>query len=75
MKDFLILILFTERLLGKNLRCKNLKSIITDGGKSMCDKNKGLVAFVSKAIENDGGSKSLVLYSSKVLMRKLFGFV
>ncbi|GFS46095.1 general transcription factor II-I repeat domain-containing protein 2 [Trichonephila inaurata madagascariensis] len=28
----------------------------------MCGKNKGLVAFVSKAVENDGGSKPLVLH-------------
>ncbi|GFS59142.1 proteinral transcription factor ii-i repeat domain-containing protein 2a [Trichonephila inaurata madagascariensis] len=39
----------------KNLRWRNLKSITTDGGK-----NKGVVALVSKAVENDGGSKPLV---------------
>ncbi|CAG9793542.1 unnamed protein product [Diatraea saccharalis] len=37
----------------KNLRWKNLKSITTDGGKNMCGKNKGVVALVSKAVEND----------------------
>ncbi|GFY77278.1 general transcription factor II-I repeat domain-containing protein 2 [Trichonephila inaurata madagascariensis] len=28
----------------------------------MCGKNKGVVALVSKAVENDGGSKPLVLH-------------
>ncbi|GFY62360.1 general transcription factor II-I repeat domain-containing protein 2 [Trichonephila inaurata madagascariensis] len=46
----------------KNLRWRNLKSITTDGGKNMCGKNKGVVALVSKAVENDGGSKPLVLH-------------
>ncbi|GFS55224.1 general transcription factor II-I repeat domain-containing protein 2 [Trichonephila inaurata madagascariensis] len=46
----------------KNLRWRNLKSIITDGGQNMCGKNKGVVALVSKAVENDGGSKPLVLH-------------
>jgi hypothetical protein len=74
MKNFLILIVFTAQLLGKiyfkgvenainkkDLRWKNLKSITTDGGKNMCGKNKGVVALVSKAVEN-GGSKPLVLH-------------
>ncbi|GFR29127.1 general transcription factor II-I repeat domain-containing protein 2B [Trichonephila clavata] len=46
----------------KNLRWKNLKSITTDGGKNMSGKDKGVVALVSKAVENDGGSKPLVLH-------------
>ena len=46
----------------KNLRWKNLKCITTDGGKIMSGKDKGLVALVSKAVENDGGSKPLVLH-------------
>ncbi|XP_042897913.1 general transcription factor II-I repeat domain-containing protein 2-like [Parasteatoda tepidariorum] len=46
----------------KNLRWKNLKCITTDGGKNMSGKDKGVVALVSKAVENDGGSKPLVLY-------------
>ncbi|GFY78348.1 general transcription factor II-I repeat domain-containing protein 2 [Trichonephila inaurata madagascariensis] len=46
----------------KNLRWRNLKSITTDEDKNMCGKNKGVVAFVSKAVENDGGSKPLVLH-------------
>ncbi|UYV75705.1 EPM2AIP1 [Cordylochernes scorpioides] len=46
----------------KNLRWKNLKCIITDGGKNMSGKDKGVVALVSKAVENDGGSKPLVLH-------------
>ncbi|XP_074026327.1 general transcription factor II-I repeat domain-containing protein 2-like [Leptinotarsa decemlineata] len=46
----------------KNLRWRNLKSITTDGGKNMNGKNKGVVALVSKAVENDGGSKPLVLH-------------
>ncbi|GFY79150.1 general transcription factor II-I repeat domain-containing protein 2 [Trichonephila inaurata madagascariensis] len=41
----------------RNLRYRNLKSITTDGGI-----NKGVVALVSKAVENDGGSKPLVLH-------------
>ncbi|GFY78101.1 uncharacterized protein TNIN_9991 [Trichonephila inaurata madagascariensis] len=49
-------------LIKKNLRWRNLKSITTDGGKNMCGKNKGVVALVSKAVENDGGSKPLVLH-------------
>ncbi|GFQ80118.1 general transcription factor II-I repeat domain-containing protein 2 [Trichonephila clavata] len=40
----------------KNLRWKNLKCITTDGGKNMSGKDKGVVALVSKAVENDGGS-------------------
>ncbi|GFR25913.1 general transcription factor II-I repeat domain-containing protein 2 [Trichonephila clavata] len=47
----------------KNLRLKNLKCITTDGGKNMSGKDKGVVALVSKAVENDGGSKPLVLHS------------
>ncbi|UYV63591.1 CUL1 [Cordylochernes scorpioides] len=46
----------------KNLRWKNLKCITTDGGKNMSGKDKGVVALVSKAVENDGGSKLLVLH-------------
>ncbi|CAL1295258.1 unnamed protein product [Larinioides sclopetarius] len=46
----------------KNLRWKNLKCITTDGGKNMSGKNKGVVALVSKAVENDGGSKPLALH-------------
>ncbi|GFR33622.1 general transcription factor II-I repeat domain-containing protein 2 [Trichonephila clavata] len=46
----------------KNLRWKNLKCITTDGGKNMRGKDKGVVALVSKAVENDGGSKPLVLH-------------
>ncbi|CAL1278657.1 unnamed protein product [Larinioides sclopetarius] len=46
----------------KNLRWKNLKCITTGGGKNMSGKNKGVVALVSKAVENDGGSKPLVLH-------------
>ncbi|GFQ93767.1 general transcription factor II-I repeat domain-containing protein 2B [Trichonephila clavata] len=46
----------------KNLRWKNLKYITTDGGKNMSGKDKGVVALVSKAVENDGGSKPLVLH-------------
>jgi hypothetical protein len=49
-------------LIKKYLRWKNLKSITTDGGKNMCGKNKGVVALVSKAVENDVGSKPLVLH-------------
>lgn len=47
----------------KNLQWKNLQST-TDGGKNVCGINKGVVARVSKyvAVENDGGSKSLVLH-------------
>ncbi|UYV63240.1 EPM2AIP1 [Cordylochernes scorpioides] len=45
-----------------NLRWKNLKCITTDGGKNMSGKDKGVVALVSKAVENDGGSKPLVLH-------------
>ncbi|GFR20216.1 proteinral transcription factor ii-i repeat domain-containing protein 2a [Trichonephila clavata] len=41
---------------------KNLKCITTDGGKNMSGKDKGVVALVSKAVENDGGSKPLVLH-------------
>ncbi|GFR09672.1 general transcription factor II-I repeat domain-containing protein 2 [Trichonephila clavata] len=37
----------------KNLRWKNLKCITTDGGKNMSGKDKGVVAIVSKAVEND----------------------
>ena len=70
MKNFLMFIVFTARLLGNIFkgveyainRWKNLKSITTDGGKNMCDRNIGVVAFVSKAVENDGGSKPLVLH-------------
>ncbi|GFR29977.1 SCAN domain-containing protein 3 [Trichonephila clavata] len=46
----------------KNLRWKNLKCITTDGGKNMSGKDKGVVDLVSKAVENDGGSKLLVLH-------------
>ncbi|GFQ99430.1 general transcription factor II-I repeat domain-containing protein 2 [Trichonephila clavata] len=46
----------------KNLRWKNLKCITTDGGKNMSGKDKVVVALVSKAVENDGGSKPLVLH-------------
>ncbi|GFY73356.1 general transcription factor II-I repeat domain-containing protein 2 [Trichonephila inaurata madagascariensis] len=46
----------------KNLRWKNLKSITTDGVKNMCGKNKGVVTLVSKAVENVGGSKPIVLH-------------
>ncbi|UYV72933.1 EPM2AIP1 [Cordylochernes scorpioides] len=46
----------------KNLRWKNLKCITTDGGKNLSGKDKGVVALVSKAVENDGGSKPLVLH-------------
>ncbi|UYV84568.1 EPM2AIP1, partial [Cordylochernes scorpioides] len=46
----------------KNLRWKNLKCITTDGGKNMSGKDKGVVALVSKAVENDGGSKPLVFH-------------
>nr|CAI5833565.1 unnamed protein product [Callosobruchus analis] len=46
----------------KNLRWKNLKCITTDGGKNMSGKDKGVVALVSKAAENDGGSKPFVLH-------------
>ncbi|UYV82063.1 EPM2AIP1 [Cordylochernes scorpioides] len=46
----------------KNLRWKNLKCITTDGGKNMSGKDKGVIALVSKAVENDGGSKPLVLH-------------
>ncbi|UYV61751.1 EPM2AIP1 [Cordylochernes scorpioides] len=46
----------------KNLRRKNLKCITTDGGKNMSGKDKGVVVLVSKAVENDGGSKPLVLH-------------
>ncbi|UYV69630.1 EPM2AIP1 [Cordylochernes scorpioides] len=46
----------------KNLRWKTLKCITTDGGKNMSGKDKGVVALVSKAVENDGGSKPLVLH-------------
>ncbi|UYV75067.1 EPM2AIP1 [Cordylochernes scorpioides] len=46
----------------KNLRWKNLKCITTDGVKNMSGKDKGVVALVSKAVENDGGSKPLVLH-------------
>ncbi|GFR15937.1 general transcription factor II-I repeat domain-containing protein 2 [Trichonephila clavata] len=38
----------------KNLRWKNLKCITTDGGKNMSGKDKGVVALVSKAVENEG---------------------
>lgn len=40
----------------KNLRWKNLKSITNEGGKNICSKNTGLIAFVLKTVENDGGS-------------------
>lgn len=43
----------------KNFWWKNLKCITNDTGKS--DKNKGAVALVSKAVEDDGDSKLLVL--------------
>ncbi|XP_071037122.1 protein FAM200A-like [Parasteatoda tepidariorum] len=46
----------------KNLRWKNLKCITTDGSKNMSGKDKGVVSLVSKAVENDGGSKPLVLH-------------
>ncbi|XP_050500946.1 general transcription factor II-I repeat domain-containing protein 2B-like [Diabrotica virgifera virgifera] len=46
----------------KNLRWKNLKCITTDGGKNMSGKDKAVVALVSKAVENDGGSKPLALH-------------
>ncbi|GFR26619.1 proteinral transcription factor ii-i repeat domain-containing protein 2a [Trichonephila clavata] len=47
----------------KNLRWKNLKFITTDGGKNMSGKDKGeWFALVSKAVENDGGSKPSVLH-------------
>ncbi|CAH1114459.1 unnamed protein product [Psylliodes chrysocephalus] len=46
----------------KNLQWKNLKSITTDGGKNICGTNKEVVALVAKAVENDGGSKTLVLH-------------
>ncbi|XP_056636851.1 general transcription factor II-I repeat domain-containing protein 2-like [Diorhabda sublineata] len=46
----------------KNLRWKNLKCITTDGGKNMSGKDKGVVALISKVVENDGGSKPLVLH-------------
>ncbi|CAH1107975.1 unnamed protein product [Psylliodes chrysocephalus] len=49
-------------LIKKNLRWKNLKSFTTDRGKNMCGKNKGVVALVSKAVENVGGSNPLVLH-------------
>ncbi|KAK4877398.1 hypothetical protein RN001_009904 [Aquatica leii] len=45
-----------------NLKWKNLKSITTDGGKNMCGINKEVVALVSKAVENDGGSKPLIVH-------------
>ncbi|GFQ93904.1 general transcription factor II-I repeat domain-containing protein 2 [Trichonephila clavata] len=45
----------------KNLRWKNLKCITTDGGKNMSGKDKGVVALVSKAVENDGGSKPYIV--------------
>lgn len=41
---------------------KICKCISTDGGKNMCGKNKGVVAVVSKALENDGGSKLLTVH-------------
>ncbi|GFR28120.1 general transcription factor II-I repeat domain-containing protein 2 [Trichonephila clavata] len=46
----------------KNLQWKNLKCITTDGCKNMSGKDKGVVALVSKAVENEGGSKPLVLH-------------
>ncbi|XP_042913870.1 protein FAM200A-like [Parasteatoda tepidariorum] len=46
----------------RNLRWKNLKCITTDGGKNMSGEDKGVVALVSKAVENDCGSKPLVLH-------------
>jgi hypothetical protein len=59
-----------------NLQWKNLKCITTDGGKNMCGKNKGVVALVSKAVENDGGSKPLIVHrSSTVFVRKMLGYV
>jgi hypothetical protein len=45
-----------------NLQWKNLKCITTEGGKNMCGKNKGVVALVSKTVENDSGSKPLMVY-------------
>nr|CAI5869369.1 unnamed protein product [Callosobruchus analis] len=74
MKNFLICIVFMAQLFTdifkgvemainqKNLRWKNLKCITTDGGKNMSGKDKGVAALVSKAVENDGGSKPLVLH-------------
>ena len=44
----------------KNLRWKNMKCITTDGGKNTSGKDKGVLALVSKAVENGGGSKPLV---------------
>lgn len=45
----------------KNPRWKNLNSINNDGGENICGENKGLVALVSKAVDNDD-SKSLILH-------------
>ncbi|KAL7645539.1 UNVERIFIED_CONTAM: hypothetical protein RMT77_003925 [Armadillidium vulgare] len=45
-----------------NLQLKNLKCITADCSKNMCEKNKGVVAVVSKAVENDCGSKLLILH-------------
>lgn len=38
---------------------------------NMCGKNKGMVALVPKAVENDGGSKLL----KKFRLQKMFGYV
>lgn len=54
---------------------ENLKSVIIDGGKNMCGKNKEVVALVSKTVEIDGGLKPLVLHyiiHQQSLCRKCF---
>lgn len=52
-----------ESAVEKNrLKWKNLKCITTDGGRNMCGKNKGVVGFILKAVENDGGSKPLIVH-------------
>lgn len=49
----------------------NLKSITTDRGINMCVKNKRVLTFVSKAVENDSGSRPLVLHC-KVHQQSLY---
>ena len=52
LRELKVLLLKKKQLV--RLRWKYLKSIITTGAKNMCDKNKGVVALVSKGVENGG---------------------
>uniref|UniRef100_V5IB27 General transcription factor II-I repeat domain-containing protein n=1 Tax=Anoplophora glabripennis TaxID=217634 RepID=V5IB27_ANOGL len=60
-----------ENAINKNLRWK--KSITTDRGKNKVE--DAVVALVSKAVKNNGGSKPLVLYSSFIIWGRLFMFI